>query len=167
MQNKEIILKIIHTKNNTFLTFLDLNHNLLYKQSLGTKITQDFKATLLSKITTGLAKINDLNQTEESTVTVAKITDLNQTEESTVAKITDLNQTQESRVAINLYLYLNNFPKIYISDLLNLFILWKINLCYCSFDIKLPHNGCRYPHKSRKKKQQHKQLLKGAEFEKD
>ncbi len=137
MQNKEIILKIIHTKNNTFFTFLDLNHNLLYKQSLGTKITQDFKATLLSKVTTGLAKIIDLNQIEESPVT------------------------------INLYLYLNNFPKVYVSDLLTLFILWKINLCYCSYDIKLPHNGCRYPHKSRKKKQQHKQLLKGNEFEED
>lgn len=93
MQNKEIILKIIHTKNNTFFTFLDLNHNLLYKQSLGTKITQDFKATLLSKVTIGLTKIIDLNQIEESPVT------------------------------INLYLYLNNFPKVYVSDLLTLFIL--------------------------------------------
>lgn len=93
MQNKDIILKIVHTKNNTFLTFLDINHNLLFKQSLGTKITQDFKATLISNVTTGLSNIKDIKQNEESLIT------------------------------INLYLYLSNFPKIYISDLLALFIL--------------------------------------------
>ena len=72
-----------------------------------------------------------------------------------------------SPVTINLYLYLNNFPKVYISDILNLFALWKINLCYFLFDLNIPHNGCRYPHKSRKKKKQHKKLLRENEVDLD
>jgi hypothetical protein len=91
MQNQNIILKILNTKNNTFFTFLDTNYVLLYKQSIGKKITQDYKASLLSILTQGLSKIKEYNS--------------------------------DSSESINLYLYLLNFSKIYIPDLLNLFFL--------------------------------------------
>lgn len=135
MQNQNIILKILNTKNNTFFTFLDTNYVLLYKQSIGKKITQDYKASLLSILTQGLSKIKEYNS--------------------------------DSSESINLYLYLLNFSKIYIPDLLNLFFLWKINLCYFSFDLNIPHNGCRYPHKSRKRNQQFKQVLREFDLEND
>lgn len=91
MQNQNIILKILNTKNNTFFTFLDTNYIVLFKQSIGKKLTQDYKASLLSILTQGLSKIKEYNS--------------------------------DSSESINLYLYLLNFPKIYIPDLLNLFFL--------------------------------------------
>lgn len=194
MKTQNIILKILTTKNNTFITFLDMNHILLYKQSVGTKITQDFKAALLATLTAGLSQIkntiliNDLNnnmntdKTEEAVLNINTDfnVDLNTNKDFTADLITDqesdlntnfvsttnINKKEESTSTINLYLYLKNFPKIYIADILNLFIVWQINICYFSFNLNIPHNGCRYPHKSRKKKKkQHLQVLDCSELE--
>lgn len=151
MKTQNIILKILTTKNNTFITFLDMNHILLYKQSVGTKITQDFKAALLATLTAGLSQIkntiliNDLNnnmntdKTEEAVLNINTDfnVDLNTNKDFTADLITDqesdlntnfvsttnINKKEESTSTINLYLYLKNFPKIYIADILNLFIV--------------------------------------------
>ncbi|MBS1736520.1 MAG: hypothetical protein JSS98_07925 [Bacteroidetes bacterium] len=223
MQNQNIILKIFTTKNNTFITFFDLNHVILYKYSIGKKITQDYKALLLTALTTGLFEIkkknsiNDLNTNQENVlqqankdgvvetsslkdnnddvVEISSLTDnkddvvetsflkdnkedvvetsslkdnkedvvetssLKDNKEDVVetsslnTKI-DLTEDQETSLKINIYLFFKNFPKIYISDILNLCIALQINICYFCFDLNVPHNGCRYPHKSRNKKRQ-------------
>lgn len=135
MINQNIILKILTTKNNTFITFLDINHILLYKQSIGKKITQDFKALLLTALTTGLSKIkntisiNESKKEQESLLNTPKdlSVDLKKEQESllniNIVPTTNGNKEEETSLNINLYLYFKNFPKIYISDILNLFVI--------------------------------------------
>ena len=66
-----------------------------------------------------------------------------------------LKQIQQLQIQ-HIFLYLYNISANDIQFIYNLILTWKINISFYTISLKLPHNGCRYPHKSRKKKQQFK-----------